>query len=261
MFADKVPPFVGMVYAIVIIFAVFILLKRDKFTKKIRYTILTATSIIGFLIFSPMLPLQFQNILIMRNLPKNLLFLSIGGIFLMIILTYLFGRLFCGYACPIGTLQELMYKIPGRKWIVRNEKIIRIIHWTVLSAALILGIVFNISVLGYTGTAEIFKLNFTSPFFYVFAAILIISVFFYRPFCRLICPVGVFFSIASRFSKFNIRRDPQCSNCGLCEEACPTSSSSADSKKDECYACILCMDKCPTDKIDYSSKNSKSRGL
>jgi len=57
-----------------------------------------------------MIPLQFQ-LLILGGIKKlgAPLPLVIGILSLFIILTALFGRIFCGYLCPIGTIQELMY--------------------------------------------------------------------------------------------------------------------------------------------------------
>jgi len=60
MIAENIPKMVGMIYAIVALFILVYLFHRDKFNRKIRYLFLIISTMIGFLVFAPMFPHQFQ---------------------------------------------------------------------------------------------------------------------------------------------------------------------------------------------------------
>ena len=88
----------------------------------------------------------------------------------------------------------------------------------------------------------------------VLGVILVASVFTYRPWCRLLCPFGTMAWLTSRFSRFKIRRNENCTDCKLCEKICPTSEAFTESTKAECYLCNLCVDNCPANALEYTKK-------
>jgi ferredoxin-type protein NapH len=116
MILENVPKIVGVIYAIAGLFILAYLFYKDRFNKKIGYVFLLISTALGFLIFAPMYPVQLQLILLGDTIGLGV---SIGmaliGIILFVVLTLIFGRLFCGYLCPIGAIQELFYLIPTPK--------------------------------------------------------------------------------------------------------------------------------------------------
>lgn len=64
MLVENIPKMVGMIYAIIALFILAYLFHKDKFNKKIGYLLLTISTIMGFLVFAPMFPNQFQLILL-----------------------------------------------------------------------------------------------------------------------------------------------------------------------------------------------------
>jgi polyferredoxin len=70
----------------------------------------------------------------------------------------------------------------------------------------------------YTGIYDFFSLALTVGFF-LFAALLALSVLIYRPVCRILCPFGVLFSLAGHFSRNLLVRTEACINCKKCEKA------------------------------------------
>lgn len=246
---------IGMVYAIIALLVLGFLFHKNKYNRKIGYLFLIISTCLGFLIFAPMLPHQFQSLVIGkvggRGAPLPLLII---GLLLFIGFTLVFGRLFCGFICPIGAIQELVYKIPTRKKIITRKSLMLTIQLIFFAAFIVLGISFSIAVLGYLGFEDFFHLNTVSPFFYVFITLLVLAVFIYRPFCRLFCPYGLLLSLAAVKSVFKLRRDDKCIDCGMCEQVCPTSEAGREDSKRECYMCNRCKEACASNTIEYRKK-------
>ena len=122
MVIESIPKIAGMVYAIAATILVITLLRQRKFNKKIGYIFLAVSSFLGFLIFAPMIPYQFQTVVLgnMNQLGSPLA-LAIMGLVIFVVLTVVAGRVFCGYVCPIGTVQELLYNIPTKKIKTHNS--------------------------------------------------------------------------------------------------------------------------------------------
>jgi len=241
---------VGMIYAVVAFFILVYFFYKNKVNKKIEYTFLGISTLLGFLIFAPMIPLQFQ--LLILGAVKKLGVSStmvVVVLLLFIFLTALFGRIFCGYICPIGTIQELLYNLPTKKIKIKNKIFQIIFRLIFFSIFLVLGVFFSKGILMYFGIKEFFGLDIYSPLFYVFLTFLILSIFVYRPFCRFFCPYGVLLSFASMVSIFKLRRDEKCKDCKLCEDACPTNEAGKKDLKLECYLCNRCQHVCPVDGV------------
>lgn len=252
MILENVPRVVGMIYAVAAFAILAYLFKTDRFTRRIGYVFLAISAAMGFLVFTPMLPSQFQVLLLgdidALGVPLAGVLVGLSGILL---LTMLFGRLFCGYLCPIGAVQELMYRLPGRKIQLGHKTLAMAIRLVLLGVIAIAGIVWSISLLSYVGIDTFFHLNVTSMFFLVFLAIVAVSIVVYRPFCRLICPYGALLSLAARKSVFKLWRNDTCIECGKCERICPTDEAKQGDLKQECYLCDRCREICPVDAIAY----------
>jgi len=176
--------------------------------------------------------------------------MAIFGLLVFIILALVLGRLLCGYLCPIGALQELAYSIPGKKIAIKQKWVLMTIRLGIFAVILVTGIFYTTAVLNWLGVKDFFSLIVTVPF-WIFTAMLIASIFIYRPFCRLACPYGIFLSLASVIGIFRLRRNDKCIDCGKCEKICPTGEAGRNDKKMECYMCNRCVEICPVDAIDY----------
>lgn len=255
MVIDSIPQVVGMAYAIIATLVIVILLRKDRFSRRKGYIFLVVSTLFGFLVFAPMLPLQLQTIL-MGNVKQieAPLPLAIVVLVVFIVLAFAFGRSFCGHVCPIGTVQELIYLLPSKKLKISNKAITIAFRIIFSIAFVILAVAFSIGLLKYLGVKEFFYLDTASVFFWGFLAIMVISIFLYRPFCRLACPYGVFLSLAVIKGRFKLRRNENCINCKKCIEACPTNEVGWTDLKQECYMCYRCKEICPVDGMEYTRR-------
>ena len=260
MIFESAPKILGMGYAIVALLLLSFVLKKQKFTKLIRYIFLFVTTGAGFLIFAPSLPVQFQNLLVLRpDKISSQYLLLIVGVLAFIGLTLLLGRIFCGYLFPFGAIQEIAYWLSTQKFKISSKKALTWIHALVFVVFLVMGIFLSKTILGYFGLRHFFYLRVATVFFYVFLGIVLTSIFVYRPFCRGICPYGYLLSLASAKSRYELTRTDRCTDCGLCEVACPTDEAKRGDSKAECYLCGRCIDACPVDAIEYSRSHEEDR--
>ena len=133
-----------------------------------------------------------------------------------------FGRVFCGGACPLGAIQDLLIIKPMSipSWIRKTLGFIPVLYLglSVLFAAT--GSDFIIC--RYDPFVGIFRMD--GPFLMIFLGImfLLLGMFFSRPYCRVFCPYGVLLSWMSWFSKKHLTITPsECIKCKLCKDSCP----------------------------------------
>lgn len=205
----------------------------------------------------------------------SLLHLFSGGLIafvLILILTLLFGRVYCSFLCPLGIYQDVVTRVsnlfkPKKKRKNRYIKSYNALRYTILGivfVSLILGITYPLALLDpYSNwgriVAQIFNpviqfiTNLLSnlfpgkfyfkPYIDITALSLIYSLLIFltvtlmaalkgRLFCNTICPVGSLFGLISKTSLYKVRID-----------------------KDRCKGCNLCVSKCKGGCIDVETKS------
>ncbi|MDK2863699.1 MAG: ferredoxin-type protein NapH, partial [Methanomicrobiaceae archaeon] len=169
------------------------------------------------------------------------------GLVVFIVLVFLAGRIICGQVCAVGAVQELVYLIPVKKHRHTANRRQVAIRAGVFLVILVAGAGFSVNLLARLGLRAFFNLRVASVPFVIFLAILLVSVFFYRPFCRYICPYGALLAPVSSRAVYRLRRTDACINCGKCERACPTGAADPDARLGECYLCGRCTEACPVE--------------
>ena len=186
---------------------------------------------------------------------------------LLIPITYLFGKVWCGWICHLGAIQEFLY-LPSKFRILQDElsqKILKYLRYFLI-AILVLQLIFqkNIYWCQIDPFWSIFNLDvdFTN---YTISAILVVlilltSLFSFRPFCRAACPIGIslgWISAIPGASMIGIKGE--CSSCKMCNKACEINAitqfgkhSILDNK--ECIACGDCIDDCQKGGLDFKRK-------
>ncbi|MFW6125620.1 MAG: 4Fe-4S binding protein [Chloroflexota bacterium] len=247
-----------MAYAVVATVGLVVLFRTGRFTMKVGYALLAVSTLFGFLVFAPMLPWQWQMMLVGNPQQAGVPLPLAGGVMtLFLVLAFLFGRQFCGYVCPIGTVQELVYRIPVPKLRLTNKWFPVLVRLAFLVAVVVFAVVLSVPLLRYLGVADFFQLNVVSAFFYAFLALVVVGLFFYRPFCRFLCPYGALLGLAAVKGLFKLRRNRDCIECGDCEEACPTGEATRSARKQECYMCNRCREVCPVNAIELVRRHSE----
>lgn len=172
------------------------------------------------------------------------------------------GRLVCGWICPFGWLQDLLYKLRTRKFGLPSR--LRYVKYAVLAAFVFAGPYFlpntRLSVCDACPSAFIesvipygFQIHWDREipgildgrFFLkagVTLAVLLMSIVISRGFCRMLCPLGAMFGFFNRFSVFRYGlTHHKCAGCGACAKNCPVDIDPIKQMNDaECIKCYEC---------------------
>jgi ferredoxin len=139
-----------------------------------------------------------------------------------LIFALFFGRVFCGAACPLGAIQDLLiYKpitIPA--WL---RKTLGFIPWLYLGLAVLYAATgTEFIICRYDPFIGIYRMNGPHLMIYLGIAFLLIGLFVARPYCRFFCPYGAILGIFSKFSRRHLSIYPtKCIQCKLCTTSCP----------------------------------------
>jgi|WetSurMetagenome_2_1015567.scaffolds.fasta_scaffold246588_1 ferredoxin-type protein NapH len=258
----EAPRIIGFIYGLIVVFLVPWLLIRARLGIPVRFALASCALLSGILLFAPMTPLMFLAGLYQLKEFQAPLILVFGTFSFFVMAAFGLGRSFCGYACPVGAVQEIPYYLPIRKWIIRQSPLLLVIRAILISACIVLALLmviylFTVNLVLMRGVRDVFLLSSLSIPAVFFLAFIGFSVVLYRPFCRFACPYGALISIAAWKSIFRITRTTACTGCGNCEVACPTGETLPGHQGNECYLCGRCLDACPVrGAIAYTRRNA-----
>jgi polyferredoxin len=259
MVIEAIPRSVGFIYGLVMVCIVAWLWYSGRWKQKTGWLLLGIAAVMGFVIFSPVMPYQFEQLVLGNTVAlEGPVIVGAIGITVTLVLSLLFGRFFCGYICPAGAVQEIAYHAPVRKTPLHHKTAFMIIRAVFVLLFLALVLVLSLSILSFFGIRDFFYLTLSAGAG-VFLVILLIATTFYRPFCRFFCPVGFLFSLIAWKSVFGLRRTDACINCKKCEKVCPVAEAGRNDRKAECYLCGRCVEICPKNAIRYGRDSLKER--
>ncbi|NLX40456.1 MAG: 4Fe-4S dicluster domain-containing protein [Bacteroidales bacterium] len=193
-----------------------------------------------------------------------LMALFVGSALPMIVLllvTILFGRVYCSFLCPLGIWQDIVIWIADRfkskKKRRRNYRpghnTLRYIILGVVAAAMIAGISYPFAFLDpysifgrivtsfnpYTSFA-IWSFVLALAFFLL---VTLLSAFRGRLYCNTICPVGSFLGLLSSYSMFRlVISEKQCVECSLCGKKCKAQALDSATRTIDYSRCVMCFD-------------------
>ena len=87
----------------------------------------------------------------------------------------------------------------------------------------------------------------------ILITVIVLSVLFYRPFCKWLCPLGAFYALVNRVSLFGMKVDKhKCVSCGKCAKACKMDVDVTNNPDHtECIRCGMCIRACPTKAVSF----------
>lgn len=169
----------------------------------------------------------------------------------------LWGRgVYCGWLCPFGALQELLFRL-GNRFGIKSYEFPDSVHqrlWAI--KYLVLLALFGISLQSLTtaermAEVEPFKTAFALHFmrewgFVLYALVLLVIGLFIRKFyCRYLCPLGAALTYPARFRIFDwLRRRKECGRpCQICAEECEVQAirPTGEINPNECHYCLDCQ--------------------
>jgi len=206
------------------------------------------------------------------NIRYKLPFYTVG---LILVFGLLLGRVICGFLCPFGLIQELLYKIPSKK--IKKSRTTK--KLSLLKYALLVVLVFMIPIIySYpafckyicpAGTLEggipLVLLNESlqrmvgilfSWKLIVLVFVIVSAVFIFRSFCRFLCPLGAIYSFFNRVSFLGIKiNEERCNNCNRCIKVCKMDINKVGDK--ECIQCGRCIESCNVKALEWKKFNHR----
>ncbi|MHC4842415.1 MAG: 4Fe-4S binding protein [Planctomycetota bacterium] len=208
-----------------------------------------------------------------------------------IVLTIIFGRVFCSWICPFGSIHHFVgylsnRKKPASKKIELNKyRKAQCIKYFILVAFLAMAAFPSLSASLQTGLLDPIPLvtrsfnlvivpifdqftNFISVpnRFYegawlvltIFLAAVLMNMLIPRFYCRFICPLGALFGVINRFAIWRIgQNENECIQCRLCEKSCEGGCEPRGNMRiSECVLCFNCLDDCNHGVISYQTMQS-----
>ncbi|NLW55701.1 MAG: 4Fe-4S binding protein [Firmicutes bacterium] len=186
-------------------------------------------------------------------LAKGKIMLWLGLFAISLVAALFFGRIYCGYVCPMNTLMIPAARL-GNKLGFKTEKLPQWLKknnfsWVFLVLSVAAMLVFKR------------RLGINLPILPLWLVISIFVTLRYEPqvFHNLICPFGVLQRIFGRFARWSKKVDPKaCTGCKRCEKSCPSGAivvMGADKKGEIdtalCHQCTNCQEVCSQNAIHF----------
>lgn len=208
----------------------------------------------------------------------------------LLLFAALFGRLVCGFLCPFGLVQDLIHRIKVKRLTIPKavDRPLRYLKYVIL---VVLVIVLPITLTNAYGVGAPYFCKLLCPagtlgagiplvirnaslreglgflFWWklsLLVAILTLSLFVYRPFCKYLCPLGAFYALFNRVALYRMDVNEQsCIHCGACARACKMGVDvTKQANAMECIRCGDCISACPTNAVSggfrISAKKAQS---
>jgi ferredoxin-type protein NapH len=183
------------------------------------------------------------------------------------------GRVFCGWACPMGLIQDALCRVPKlpatcRPPFGRVDGYLKYLKYVALVVVVLLIFTHNLQWARpyeyVTRSPSLWNLEAVSVAwnlgggaykirFGILAIAIIGALFVKRFFCRYMCPLGALLGVFNKMSVFGLRRaQSQCDHCGKYPRECITYTVPDTT---ECVMCGECVQGCPTKAISYGLRS------
>lgn len=211
---------------------------------------------------------------------------AIGALLVWLVLTLVFGRIYCATVCPIGTLTDIFIWLsrkvprlnkpfryrPAKRWSIHVLLVYVICVLVGLTVVTYLvepwNIMRNIASIvnpeAIDSTWVSLGLGAGIGIAVGVISLLLLGVYALlrgRAFCTDVCPLGTALGLLHEHNVMHIEIDPdRCVSCGACEEVCASSCVKVVSRyvdNSRCIRCFDCLAVCPEDAIRYQSNRNR----
>lgn len=212
---------------------------------------------------------------------------SAGTTLVWLLLTFIFGRVYCSTVCPVGTISDLWIRcrrffprLRHRRFRYRHRSRWSVhILWIYILCLLIgvVGIPFLIEPwnmmrnVASTVNPDTVQSTWTAIGFSVLTGMIggivamvlvaVLSLLYGRRFCTDFCPLGTAMGYLSAYSLYHLEIDrDRCTSCGLCEEICRSQCIKTVSRyidDTRCVRCFDCINKCPAEAIRFQMNRNR----
>lgn len=202
-----------------------------------------------------------------------------GASVVWLLITLVWGRIYCSTVCPVGTLidgvvwvrrrvpalrRPFRYKHPSR---VRIHLLFIYLCCVAAGLSLVPLVIHPFHIMGnmllpFGGTHPLwmqYGMGMVLGMTIGLVSLLIIvpyALWCGRDFCNVVCPLGIAMGYASRISAFRVAIDPdRCRSCGRCEDGCSASAIKVAGRhvdNSRCVRCFRCVANCPAGAIRYT---------
>lgn len=249
-----------------------ILLKTVKITRDIRTALMCLVFILFGIVVIMHQPSPLSSVMDSINALLTSTILKSRKIIMVIfigILSLIGSKLFCGWVCPFGALQEIMNRIPllhGKK-IKPPFKVTNAVRILLFVLSLFLILTAGIDVYTYQDILnpfELFNWEYNLLLAVLVSVVLVASLVIYRPFCYFVCPVGLLTWLLEQVSILRIRVDNEkCTHCNICVTRSPCPSIEpiiTDGKlRPDCFSCGRCIAECSQDALGFVTSFGKKK--
>ncbi|MDO4552817.1 MAG: 4Fe-4S binding protein [Bacillota bacterium] len=222
----------------------------------------------------------FQSVISSRN--YHFTFYVTG---FLILVGAVCGRFVCGWLCPFGLVQDLLHKIPFFRKLRKlpGDRWLRFLKYAILAGFVI---ILPLTVLDVAGQGQPWFCKYICPSGTLFAglpligttpalqgalgwlftwkaavlaALLLLSIPVYRPFCRYLCPLGAIYGLFNPIALYRFRIDKtKCTECGDCRQACKLDIPvHRTPNSPECIRCGDCRRACPNGALCLAAERRK----
>ncbi len=230
-----------------------------------RYVLLAASVVyLGFVRGGcPCVVSYFQNAVLFL-LGKKVMIAFFIPFMVLLVLTYIYGKVWCGWLCPLGALQDLIFL--GRWPKLKDSKLFKMFRTRIaqlvmrgiqIVAFIALMVVLVVKQMPLYCRIDPFKPIFrlfwneglaqflgSGVLMWILVIVLVVSsLLIYRPFCKAFCPAGLMQNLVSLIPgarRIRIDKD-SCKHCKRCEKKCPMSAIHDDKVDHTCIHCGECL--------------------
>ena len=223
----------------------------------------------GILVFSAlMFPITFfflSPMVIVMSAAKGILNGSAMIFGLLLLFSIVGSRLFCGWLCPGGAVQDYVSSANNRSWNSKGKNLSKYIIWGVWFSFIVFLWIHNRPLKG----DFLYFVNIDMQYLIIYAIVMTVIYLFTlltgrRGMCHSLCWMAPFMVIGEKLAdllhipRFRLKAKPDdCISCGKCSRSCPMGLNVAEMVQSkgmdssECINCLECVDGCPKNAIHF----------